>query len=213
VLVAGAAPVLFHSGYAVKSMTGASMRPSYGPGERIVFAKGISHPSSGDVVLFTAPGWADLPKGTELVSRVVATGRDRIAYDRNGSLTRNGQLLEEPYLEGLDDGMAGSAPFNVTVPQGRLFLMGDNRANSNDSRYHQPVASGTVPESAVVGVAIPEEEHAGLLYVFGGAALGGLLLALAGAGLGIGARVARRRARERELAPPHVPNPSQRLGW
>jgi signal peptidase I len=61
----------------------------------------------------------------------------------------NGEEIEEPYLRH-PDGPASPAGFSVTVPDGRLFLLGDDRAGSQDSRTRlQDPAQGTVPRSAV----------------------------------------------------------------
>jgi signal peptidase I len=95
-----------------------------------------------------------LPSANErdLIKRVVATGGDTVkCCDEQGRVTVNGTPLEErSYIH------PGNAPskfdFSVKVPQGRLFVMGDHRANSADSRYHLTEAfHGTVSEDSVVG--------------------------------------------------------------
>ncbi|MFF6878357.1 MULTISPECIES: signal peptidase I [unclassified Streptomyces] len=142
-----------------------------------------SKPQRGDVVVFKDPGgWlqdeqpttqkADpvvikqvkegltfiglLPSENEkdLIKRVVGVGGDRVqCCDTQGRVTVNGVPLVEDYLY---PGIAPSdTPFDITVPQGRLWVMGDHRNNSADSRAHQDTDyGGTVSEDEVVGRAM-----------------------------------------------------------
>ncbi len=96
------------------------------------------------------------PPGGLFVERVVAVGGDRIAYtpgDR--TLTLNGKPLDEPYVLNGDPVAGSPGAFSVSVPEGRLFLLGGTRGNSADSRCRfQEAESGTVPLSAVKGAVI-----------------------------------------------------------
>ncbi|MFJ8280144.1 signal peptidase I [Streptomyces griseoviridis] len=143
-----------------------------------------SKPQRGDVVVFKDPGgWLQdeqsttkkndpvvvkqvkegltfiglLPSDNEkdLIKRVVGVGGDRVTCcDAQGRVTVNGVPLDEgAYL------YPGNAPstqaFDITVPRGRLWVMGDHRANSADSRAHQDTDyGGTVSENSVVGRAM-----------------------------------------------------------
>ncbi|WP_443065881.1 signal peptidase I [Streptomyces sp. NBC_00503] len=97
-----------------------------------------------------------LPSADEqdLIKRVIGVGGDTVkCCDARGRVTVNGSPLEEPYIN------PGNAPseirFEVHVPEGRIFVMGDHRANSADSRYHLDEAfQGTVDEKEVVGQAV-----------------------------------------------------------
>ncbi|OAH14778.1 signal peptidase I [Streptomyces jeddahensis] len=139
-------------------------------------------PERGDVVVFKDPGkWleqeqnqpADDPVGVkqikqgltfigllpsaderDLIKRVIAVGGDTVkCCDEQGRVTVNGVPLNEPYVH--PGNKPSTLPFEVTVPQGRLWVMGDHRANSADSRYHRDEAfSGTVSEDEVVGRAL-----------------------------------------------------------
>lgn len=82
-----------------------------------------------------------------LVKRVIGVGGDVVACCRaDGQLTLNGIPLDEPYLPRAAAGSTGAATFEVTVPAGHLWLMGDNRASSLDSRAMR--VQGTGPVSA-----------------------------------------------------------------
>jgi signal peptidase I len=153
-----------------------SMRPLFIEDDRILVQK-ISYWNGdvhrGDVVVFDDPGgqWLGAegtvplspvqkglsevglyPTGGHLVKRVIGIGGDHVACcDTKGRVTVNGVPLNEK--DYLNTGVAPSdRPFNVTVPLDRLWVMGDNRSNSEDSRFHQELpGGGTVPEKDVVG--------------------------------------------------------------
>jgi signal peptidase I len=90
--------------------------------------------------------------GHHLVKRVIGVGGDHVVADGKGTLSVNGVVIKEPYVK---DGQSPSlTSFDVTVPQGYVWVMGDNRGNSADSRYHRDDAhGGFVPLKNVVGVA------------------------------------------------------------
>jgi signal peptidase I len=84
-----------------------------------------------------------------MLKRVVGVGGDEIACcDADGRLTVNGTAVEEPYLR--TEGPASPQEFTATVPKGQMFLLGDERSGSQDSRVHlQEPGQGSVPRSAV----------------------------------------------------------------
>ncbi|WP_051779014.1 S26 family signal peptidase [Streptomyces sp. NRRL S-241] len=94
------------------------------------------------------------------MERVIAVGGDRIAYipgDRKPTL--NGKPLDEPYVLNGDPVAWTPGAFDVKVPEGRLFLLGDARGNSADPRYRFEVSEGgTAPLSAVKGKLIGEDD-------------------------------------------------------
>lgn len=103
----------------------------------------------GDVVVFRDPGgWLGPGMGDDLVKRVIGMPGDTVTCcDAQGRLSVNGHPVDESYVvrsPGSD--RVAKDDFSVTVPAGQLWVMGDNRGNSADSRVH-----GTVPESDVVG--------------------------------------------------------------
>jgi signal peptidase I len=91
------------------------------------------------------------PAETDYIKRVIGIGGDRvICCDPDGRITVNGEPLDEPYLH------PGDAPsevsFDVEVPEGRLWVLGDHRSDSSDSRDHLgSPGGGTVPEDRVIG--------------------------------------------------------------
>jgi signal peptidase I len=125
-----------------------SMDPTLITGDRVLVNK-LSYKlhavHRGDVVVFdrpkALPGGPDDPK--DLIKRVIGLPGDTL-YARNGVVYVNDHPLKEPYLP------KGTTTVNmdqpVTVPKGQVWVMGDNRGNSQDSRVF-----GTIPESSIVG--------------------------------------------------------------
>lgn len=115
-------------------------------------------PQPGDVIVFHAPDadWKKgLPAGDDtLIKRVIAVGGQTVWCD-GAQVFVDGKPLDEPYVYWGDRPGHQQAFGPVTVPQGRLWVMGDNRNNSADSRAHQHTArdQGTVGLDDVVGKA------------------------------------------------------------
>jgi len=157
-----------------------SMEPTLRVGERVLVSPAITTLRGvhrGDVVVFDGSGVFDpltpppssalaragravaaaagVPVGArDYVKRVIGLPGDRVACcDDVGRLLVNGRPLDEPYLHPGD--AASLMRFDVLVPQGRLWVMGDHRSASADSRAHLgDPGGGTVPLDRVVGLVV-----------------------------------------------------------
>ncbi|MEV4842572.1 signal peptidase I [Micromonospora matsumotoense] len=117
-------------------------------------------PHRGEVVVFKAPTeWSGNPDGEDFIKRVIGVGGDHVVCcDAQDRLTINGKSLDEPYVysaNGQQDKPADQE-FDITVPAGRLWVMGDHRSASGDSLEHwqqsgRNIDSATIPEGEVVG--------------------------------------------------------------
>ncbi|MCF6523276.1 signal peptidase I [Streptomyces sp. JJ36] len=122
-----------------------SMSPAVRSGDRVLGER-ISGDEvrRGDVVVFRDTVWGDVP----MIKRVVGVGGDEVSCcDPQGRLSVNGAPVAEPYRAG--GGPASLTEFRETVPEGKLFLLGDNRQTSQDSRVHLQGDHWAVPRSAV----------------------------------------------------------------
>jgi signal peptidase I len=124
-----------------------SMIPTIMIGDRVLAEKltyrFLHSPKPGDIVVFPDP------KGEHphLIKRVIATGGQTVDL-REGKVVVDGKELDEPYTHGKPSIAFPIAPitFPYRVPEGRLWVMGDNRTNSADSRVF-----GAIEESSVQG--------------------------------------------------------------
>ena len=102
-------------------------------GERIVYP--FHPPQRGDIVVLHPP----IDQGKPYIKRVIGLPGERISL-QDGGVYINGERLDEPYLNGLATSWPGSlAAEELRVPEGQVFVMGDNRNNSTDSRYFGPI--------------------------------------------------------------------------
>jgi signal peptidase I len=161
-----------------------SMQNTLQVGDRVLVDKLTpwfgSEPQRGEIVVFHDPGgWLNeapvpqpsgvggaiqtvlsaiglMPSADEqdLIKRVVAVGGDRVECKRGGPVQVNGKALDESYL------FPGNTPCDdkpfgpVEVPIGKMWVMGDHRQDSLDSRFHQKLDNGMIPTDRVVGRAL-----------------------------------------------------------
>ncbi|MFF7653480.1 signal peptidase I [Streptomyces sp. NPDC007983] len=177
---ASMALVLLVSGFVVQpfQIPSGSMENTLRPGDRVLVNKLAyrfgDDPRRGDVVVFdgtgsflqeepsgnpvtgvlreaaAAVGLAE-PAETDYIKRVVGVGGDRVTCcDKRGRIEVNGRPVNEDYLYPGDS--PSRVPFDTVVPEGRLWVMGDHRSASRDSRDHlgEP-GGGTVPVDQVIG--------------------------------------------------------------
>lgn len=143
-----------------------SMVPTLEVGDRVLVNKFIyrfTEPERGDVIVFKTPegvdnsvdgnpvarliGWlrGNRDERQDLIKRVVGLPGDTVAI-RNGNLFVNGERQNEPYL---NEELPDQGFYERTeVPQGKVFVMGDNRANSRDSRFIGPIPKENIEGEA-----------------------------------------------------------------
>ncbi len=123
----------------VLQIHGNSMAPTMENGDILVSVKGKEF-NTGDIIAFYY-------NNKILVKRVIATPGDWVDMDENGNVSVNGVLLEEPYVKDKAYGDC-DLEFPYQVPAAKLFVMGDQRSVSNDSRNSQ---LGCVGDDQIVG--------------------------------------------------------------
>ncbi|MEW2128561.1 signal peptidase I [Streptomyces sp. NPDC007259] len=181
--------------YDTVTVGGDSMRPGFPPGAHVLVRRlGSDGVHRGDVVLIDPP---ERYMTEPVLRRVIGIGGDHVTGD-GSRVAVNGKTLDEPYLADRQ-GDPHADPYDVRVPAGRLFVLGDHRANSNDSRYHLDAYEGGFAASGVRGRVVP-----GATVPAGPTVFAILGLALAAAGLG-GYAAGRRAARKEQVAPPLTP--------
>lgn len=127
-----------------------SMEPTIETNDRIVTEKIDLAVKQGDIITFDDPTGAH----STLVKRVIATGGQTVDLV-DGTVHVDGVALDEPYTYGKESVPLSSTldnmtiDFPYTVPDGYVWVMGDNRTNSADSRYF-----GAIPVSSITGKAI-----------------------------------------------------------
>lgn len=150
-----------------------SMVPTLEIGQRVLVNRvgsNFGDPNVGDVVVFNPPTGAEDAAGSQcgerqrsgaacakptsqkakvnFIKRVVGAPGDTIAV-REGRVIRNGKITKEPFISETcahDEGAGCTFPTAITIPPGHWYMMGDNRGESDDSRFWGPV-----PESSIIG--------------------------------------------------------------
>ena len=142
--------IVFTFGIRMIGVDGHSMLPTLQHGDRLLVLNSLWYDDYkyGDIVILRKDGAFD---NDPIVKRVIATGGQTVDIDFfSGSVYVDGQLLDEPYINELTFTPEGTE-FPLTVPEGSIFVMGDNRNASSDSRDNR---LGTVDHRYVIGKAV-----------------------------------------------------------
>lgn len=120
--------------------------PPYEPPQRTPVGQAVTN-------VLTFVGLLPQETGDHLIKRVIGTPGDHVTCcDDQGHVSVNGEAIDETYIK--PGSVPSQDPFDTTVPEGMLFVMGDNRQNSQDSRYNTgKPGGGFVPMNNVVGSA------------------------------------------------------------
>ncbi len=132
-------------------VSGLSMAPHIASGEYVLintFAYRLAQPQRGDIVAFRR----DDDARAVFIKRVVGLPGDRIRVDV-GRISIDGRRLDEPYVRFPDDRTFGE----IVVPPGSVYVLGDNRADSEDSRFFGPVRDERLIGRALAGIWPPAD--------------------------------------------------------
>lgn len=138
--------VLFTYVVRVVSVDGDSMEPTLNTGDRVIISSLFYEPKAGDIVVISQPNEKNKP----LIKRIIAVGGQTVRIDgETGNVYVDGKIIDEDYISGKTFEL-GDMTEEITVPDGHVFVMGDNREVSWDSRYE---AVGTIDERYILGKA------------------------------------------------------------
>lgn len=160
VLVAAiiAVVVIFTFVFRVATIDGDSMKNTLIDGEKIIISNLNYKAKPGDIVVISRnienTTKSQTAHNTPIIKRVIATGGQTVNIDfRLGKVYVDGKELKEPYISSPTNNRA-DVEFPLYVPEGYIFVMGDNRAESLDSRFSSIGEGGLVDERYILGHAV-----------------------------------------------------------
>ena len=123
--------VIFTFMFRIVGVSGPSMEETLQDGDWLIVSAFITEPERGDIVIITQPNAFNEP----IVKRVIAIEGDTIDIDfENATVKINGKIINEPYLGSPTSIDEGAWQYPITLKEGQVFVMGDNRMHSSDSR-------------------------------------------------------------------------------
>ena len=138
--------VLFTFVFRIVFVDGGSMLPTLRHGDMLVVSAYDSEPEYGQVIIITQPN----AFGDPIVKRIIATEGQEVDIDFDaGEVYVDGVLLNEPYINNLTTNREEGVEFPLVVPDGHVFVLGDNRQGSTDSRSNK---IGFIREEYILGV-------------------------------------------------------------
>lgn len=141
--------IIFTFFFKISTVSGQSMENTLQNGDNLIISSITTDVEQGDVVVISQPNGYE----KVLIKRVIAVGGQTVEFDKEtGKTIVDGKVLDEPYVKE-DIAYTYSMTKSFLVPNGKIFVMGDNRNHSADSR---DIAVGMIDEDYVMGKVIYE---------------------------------------------------------
>jgi signal peptidase I len=137
--------LIFTFAFRIVGVSGPSMMNTLINGDWLIVSAFITEPERGDIVIITQPNSFNEP----IVKRVIAVGGDTIDIDFDkATVSINGKVINEPYLGSPTTNDEHAWQYPLTLKEGQVFVMGDNRQHSSDSRSPD---IGLIDENYILG--------------------------------------------------------------